>query len=168
MSVILEDTINALPKWTNHCRNKRLPLWCLSLVRFPLAKSFFCQNHKVVHRCGGQVVSVLAFYSVDPSSNPAYAYSFFLKFVIEKNENKQKRGRGWSIFKHQSGIERSSKNKKTQKCLNVHYCVNWLFLQFYNLLLQWTSILPWLGIRKFFPNKEKDVVFIVETKQTLL
>ena len=84
---------------------------------------------------------------------PLTLKAFFLKFVIEKNENKQKRGRGWSIFKHQSGIERSSKNKKTQKCLNVHYCVNWLFLQFYNLLLQWTSILPWLGIRKFFPNK---------------
>ena len=27
--------------------------------------------------CGGQVVSVLAFYSEDPSSNPADVYSFF-------------------------------------------------------------------------------------------
>ena len=26
--------------------------------------------------CGGQVVSVLAFYSIDPSSNPAKVYSF--------------------------------------------------------------------------------------------
>ena len=39
---------------------------------------------------GGQVVSVLAFYSDDPSSNPAEAYSFCVKFVFEKNENKQK------------------------------------------------------------------------------
>ena len=34
--------------------------------------------------------SVLAFYSNDPSSNPAVAYSFYVKFVLEKNENKQK------------------------------------------------------------------------------
>ena len=40
-------------------------------------------------RGGGQVVSVLAFYSDDPSSNLAEAYSFSLKFVFEKNENKQ-------------------------------------------------------------------------------
>ena len=39
---------------------------------------------------GGQVVSMLAFYSNDPSSNPADAYSFSVKFVFEKNENKQK------------------------------------------------------------------------------
>ena len=37
------------------------------------------------------MVSVLAFYSDDPSSNPAEAYSFSVKFVFEKNENKQKR-----------------------------------------------------------------------------
>ena len=29
-------------------------------------------------RGGGQVVSMLSFYSDDPSSNPADAYSFFL------------------------------------------------------------------------------------------
>ena len=34
-----------------------------------------------------QVVSVLAFYSDDPSSNPAQAYSFSVIFVLEKNEN---------------------------------------------------------------------------------
>ena len=41
-------------------------------------------------RGGGQVVSVLAFYSDDPSSNPADAYSFSVQIVFEKNENKQK------------------------------------------------------------------------------
>ena len=41
-------------------------------------------------RGGGQVVSVLAFYSNDPSSNPADVYSYFVQIVIEKNENKQK------------------------------------------------------------------------------
>ena len=33
---------------------------------------------------------MLAFYSDDPSSNPADVYSFSVKFVFEKNENKQK------------------------------------------------------------------------------
>ena len=38
-------------------------------------------------RGGGQVVSMLAFYSDDPSSNPADAYSFSVQIVFEKNEN---------------------------------------------------------------------------------
>ena len=41
-------------------------------------------------RGGGLVVSVLAFYSDDPSSIPAEVYNFFCKIVVEKNENKQK------------------------------------------------------------------------------
>ena len=49
-------------------------------------------------RCGGQVVSVLAFYSDDLSSNHAEAYSCFCNIVFEKNENKQKRGLGWPTF----------------------------------------------------------------------
>ena len=44
------------------------------------------------------MVSVLAFYSDDPRSNPAEVYNFSVKIFIEKNENKQKRGRGWPIF----------------------------------------------------------------------
>ena len=36
------------------------------------------------------MVSVLAFYSDDPSSNPTEVYNFSLAFVFEKNENKQK------------------------------------------------------------------------------
>ena len=36
------------------------------------------------------MVSMPAFYSDDPSSNPADLYSFSLKFVFEKKENKQK------------------------------------------------------------------------------
>ena len=49
-------------------------------------------------RGGDQVVLVLAFYSDNPSLNPAETYSFFsVKFVFEKNEIKQKRGRGWPI-----------------------------------------------------------------------
>ena len=39
------------------------------------------------------MVSVLAFYSDDPSSNPVDAYSFSVKFVFEKNQET-----GWLIF----------------------------------------------------------------------
>ena len=35
-------------------------------------------------RGGGQVVSVLAFNSDDPSSNPTEVYSLSVKFVFEK------------------------------------------------------------------------------------
>ena len=56
---------------------------------------------------GDQVVSALAFYSDDPSSNPTEAYNFSGKFVFEKNENKQNRGRGWPIFTN----KRTVKNK---------------------------------------------------------
>ena len=45
-------------------------------------------------RGGGQVVSVLAFYSDDPSSNPAEVYSFFRNIRIEKN----KKGPGSAHF----------------------------------------------------------------------
>ena len=36
------------------------------------------------------MVSVLAFYSNDPSANPAEVCSFCCNIVFEKNENKQK------------------------------------------------------------------------------
>ena len=39
---------------------------------------------------GGEVVSVLAFYSNNPSSNPAEAYSFFCKIFVWKDKNIQK------------------------------------------------------------------------------
>ena len=41
------------------------------------------------------IVSILAFYSYNSSSNLAEAYSFSVKFVFENNENKLKRGRGF-------------------------------------------------------------------------
>ena len=56
-------------------------------------------KHGVMGRGGGQVVSALAFYSDDPSSNPADAYRFSVQIVFEKNENKQKKGRSWLFFK---------------------------------------------------------------------
>ena len=46
-----------------------------------------------VARGGGQVVSELALHSDDPSSNPAKAYSFSVKYVFEKNKK-------WPGFAH--------------------------------------------------------------------
>ena len=45
------------------------------------------------------MVNALAFYSQDPSSNPAETYSFSIKFVLEKNENKQKEAVVGPFFK---------------------------------------------------------------------
>ena len=45
---------------------------------------------------GGQVVSVIAFYSDDPVSTPAV---LSVKFVFEKNENKQKEAGLGPFFK---------------------------------------------------------------------
>ena len=47
---------------------------------------------------------MLAFYSNDLSSNPADAYSFSVKFVFEKNENKQKEAGVGPFFKKRDGI----------------------------------------------------------------
>ena len=49
-------------------------------------------------RGGGQVVSVLAFYSDDPSSNPAEVYNFSVKLLLKRTKIKTKRGRGWPIL----------------------------------------------------------------------
>ena len=46
---------------------------------------------RMATRGGGQVVSMLAFYSNDLSSNPADVNSFFCKFAFETNENDIKR-----------------------------------------------------------------------------
>ena len=40
---------------------------------------------------GGQVVSVLAFYSVDPSSNPAEVYNFSVKLLLKRTKINKKR-----------------------------------------------------------------------------
>ena len=45
-------------------------------------------NGPCLGRGGGKVVSVLAFYSDDPSSNPAKVYSFFCNIVFEMNEKR--------------------------------------------------------------------------------
>ena len=61
---------------------------------------FFQQCSNNFSSCGGQVVSVFSFYSDDQSLNPAEAYSLFsVKFVFEKNENKQGEA-GVGLFKN--------------------------------------------------------------------
>ena len=59
-------------------------------------KQNFIMLGKISVGCGGGlVVSFLAFYSDDPSSNPAG----YLNFLYKKTKILQKRGRGWPIFK---------------------------------------------------------------------
>ena len=49
------------------------------------------------------MVSVLAFYSDDPSSIPAEVYNFFCKNIVEKNENKQKEAGVGPLLKKKIG-----------------------------------------------------------------
>ena len=54
---------------------------------------------------GGQVVSVLAFYSDDPSSNPAEVYNFSVKLLLKRTK----------INKKEAGLAHFLK-----KCLNLY------------------------------------------------
>ena len=49
-------------------------------------------------RGGGQVVSVLAFNSDHPSSNPAEVYKFSVKLLLKRTKISKKRP-GWPILK---------------------------------------------------------------------
>ena len=51
----------------------------------------------ILGRSGGQVVSVLSFYSDDTSSNPTEVDNFSVKFLLSTKINK--RMPGWPIFK---------------------------------------------------------------------
>ena len=61
-------------------------------------------------RCGGQVVSELAFYPYNPSSKPAEAYSFYVNFVFVNIENKQKEAGLFGSFKQEIRMEGLLKN----------------------------------------------------------
>ena len=63
----------------------------LDLTRVWSKRKVFLLKQKGLWWCGGQVVSVLAFYSDDLSSNPAEAYNFSVKLLSWKeHKNKQK------------------------------------------------------------------------------
>ena len=49
-------------------------------------------------RGGGQVVSVLAFYSDNPSSNPAEVYNFSVKLLLKRTKIKTKKRPGLAHF----------------------------------------------------------------------
>ena len=70
---------------------------CLS--RVPLLSRLEIENFCLILGFGGggdQVVSVLAFNSDDPSSNPAEAYNFSVKLLLKKRKYSMKRP-GWPI-----------------------------------------------------------------------
>ena len=72
-------------KWNRYLYSRQ------TRVRIPVTEKFFLSKMKRDRTrqnkgCGGGlVVSVLAFYSDDPSSIPAEIYNFFCKIVVEKN-----------------------------------------------------------------------------------
>ena len=69
----------------NHYQtNKRLPPG-------PNSLTFVAEMKGELGRGGGNVGSMLTFYSDDSSSNPHDDYSFSVKFVFEKNEKTKKR-----------------------------------------------------------------------------
>ena len=57
--------------------------------------SIYCNHTHLKIDClgrgGGQVVSVLAFYSDDPSSNPAEVYNFSVKLLLKRTKIYKKR-----------------------------------------------------------------------------
>ena len=89
--------------WNDHAYQPNIQLYPLTVFRSFFSaqeeKNFFVSKILPLSlgRDGGLVVSVLASYFVDPSSNPTKVYSFSLKFVFGKNENKTKRGHGYSF-----------------------------------------------------------------------
>ena len=62
---------------------------------------------------GGQVVSVLAFYSDDPSSNPVEVYNFSVKLYLKRTK-KQKQP-GWHIKNNKQENNDSSNILKAQR-----------------------------------------------------
>ena len=55
-------------------------------------------------RGGGQVVSVLAFYSDNPSSNPAEVYNFSVKLLLKRTKIKTKKRPGLAHLKKKERI----------------------------------------------------------------
>ena len=73
------------------CKDRKIPISGLtkSAVESALVwMSLKCETH--LDRCCGHVVSVLTLYLNDPSSNTTEVCSFYVKMVVEKDENKQK------------------------------------------------------------------------------
>ena len=75
-------------------------------------------------RGGAQVVTVVAFFSDDPSSNPPEAFSFFCNIVFEKNEHKQKRGRAWPTLKYWR-LQEPTVVSQTYRSLNCEFYLFW-------------------------------------------
>ena len=78
-----------------------LPIKCTPLIYSKNAADHDLYNRKMacLSRGGGQVVSVLAFYSDDPSSNPAEVYNFSIKLLLKRTKiNQKEAGVGPLIF----------------------------------------------------------------------
>ena len=67
-------------------------------------------HNSIEGRGSGQVVSVLAFYSNNPSSNPAEVHRFSDNIVFENNKSKQKEAH---IFKNHNSMKIWRSKKKS-------------------------------------------------------
>ena len=82
------------------------------------------------------MVSVLAFNSNDLSSNPADVNNFSVEFVLEKNENKQKRGPFLRMLPDLAKITTLGQNVKSIGQLSVHvigFWQNFVLWQFFTI-----------------------------------
>ena len=81
------------------------PMWVKNLHLFldllKVNSSFWLRDRVIEIKINSAIIikvaGVHSFNSDNPSSNPADAFSFFVKFEFEKNENKHKRGLGWHV-----------------------------------------------------------------------
>ena len=80
-------------------------------IRLPVMDKGFCLKATLKHCGGGQVVSLLAFYSCDPSSNPTEVCSFLFCKLFVKMKNKLKTGPFWT----QQNDLKSEKVSRQQK-----------------------------------------------------
>ena len=90
-----------------------------------LSKWSFFGSHLKLGHCGGQAVSILAFFSEDSSANPAEAYiSFSVKFAFKKNK-KRPLGRSlnfcycWSEDESDLGLFQTTKIKQKRELTRV-------------------------------------------------
>ena len=83
--------------WSHDFLLVTLVLWHISINRLLKLGKILSKQHCKQGWGGGQVVSMLAIYSDNPSSNPTDAYSFFCKIYVWKDRKQTKRVCGWPL-----------------------------------------------------------------------
>ena len=88
-------SINFKTSWHVRFGSSNFFARCDFLERFEHACRIKINIQQTLGRSGGQVVSVLTFYSDNPSSNPAEVYNFSVKLLLKRTKiNKKEAGVG--------------------------------------------------------------------------